>query len=763
MIAARVRAGRWADSAKLMAAARAAEATEGVERAACFMATPANLDDARGLGLYDGAMDGAGPNDSVIVVEGPDADAGLAAAEAVLDPQAGPGGGAADALSRRPRSMLAARGDLALISVPGEYAALEAHKALGAGMDVMLFSDGVTLEDEIALKRRARGLGRLVMGPGCGTAMLDGIGLGFANVVAAGPVGIVAAAGTGAQEVMVLVERAGSGISNCYGTGGRDLHEEVGAITAIDAIARLRDDPSTQVILCVSKPPSPAVASHVLDFLAGSGKPAAACFVGGGVAPRDGVEVVSTLEEAALAAARLAGVVRPSVDDPGARAQAEWSSGGAVRGLFSGGTLCSEASAILADLLGDVCSNAPAGIGPEARGRRGAGGPRGARPGRGGVHPRPAAPHDRPRGARRPAGRGGRRPGRGRAAARRRARLLEPPRSGGRAGAGDPHRAAGPPAAGRGGPRAGHRGRSPGALPPGGHPARPGGAAPADERRRRPAGGRRRRVRIRLLTYSTKPRGGVVHALCLAEELTARGHDAELWALSPDGARFFREPKAPVHLVPVEKREDEDVETRILRYAATLAEGLREAGPADLHHAEDCLSARSLLALRAEGRVPAVIRTVHHVDAFTSPVLEECQRASIQDVDHVLCVSRFWADILRDDFGVAARRGGQRRERGGLRGARHLPRRGRRADGLGRPAGGAERRRGGAAQGQPHPAGRLRRGPRAPGPGRAAGGGRRRDAVRLRRLPRRLGRGRRRARPDGAPGPRARRPRPTWP
>ncbi len=361
MIAARVRAGRWADSAKLMAAARAAEATDGVERAACFMATPANLDDARQLGLYDGAMDGAGPNDSVIVVDGPDADAGLAAAEAVLDPQAGPGGSAADALTRRPRSMLAARGDLALISVPGEYAALEAHKALGAGMDVMLFSDGVSLEDEIALKRRARGLGRLVMGPGCGTAMLDGVGLGFANVVAPGPVGVVAAAGTGAQEVMVLVERAGSGISSCYGTGGRDLHEEVGAITAIDAIARLRDDPGTQVILCVSKPPSPAVASHVLDFLSGSGKPAAACFVGGGVAPRNGVEVVSTLEEAALAAARLAGVVRPSVDDGGARAKAEWSSGGAVRGLFSGGTLCSEASAILADLLGDVCSNAPAG------------------------------------------------------------------------------------------------------------------------------------------------------------------------------------------------------------------------------------------------------------------------------------------------------------------------------------------------------------------------------------------------------------------
>ncbi|MGD9570583.1 MAG: MSMEG_0565 family glycosyltransferase [Thermoleophilia bacterium] len=161
-------------------------------------------------------------------------------------------------------------------------------------------------------------------------------------------------------------------------------------------------------------------------------------------------------------------------------------------------------------------------------------------------------------------------------------------------------------------------------------------------------------MRIRIVTYSTKPRGGVVHALHLAEALAGRGHDAELWALSPDGARFFREPRVPAHLVPVDRRPGEDVEPRILRYAATLAEGLRAAGPADVHHAEDCLSARSLLALRAEGRVPAVVRTIHHVDDFASPVLQECQRASIEDVDHRICVSDWWAGVLRRDHGMDA-------------------------------------------------------------------------------------------------------------
>lgn len=159
-------------------------------------------------------------------------------------------------------------------------------------------------------------------------------------------------------------------------------------------------------------------------------------------------------------------------------------------------------------------------------------------------------------------------------------------------------------------------------------------------------------MRIRIATYSTKPRGGVVHALSLAEALADRGHDVELWALSPDGATFFREPRVQVCLVPVERREDEDIESRILRYADVLAEGMRAAGPADINHSEDCLSARSMLALRTEGRIDAIVRTIHHVDAFTSPVLLECQRASILDVDHRLCVSQHWAERIFEEFGV---------------------------------------------------------------------------------------------------------------
>ncbi len=357
MTAVSVRAGRWADSAKMMAAARAAEALEGVERAFCFMGTPANREEAASLGMGGPEVEAAGPDDLVIVVSGEEAEAGLAAAEDLLDRGPAASGDGAAATARAARSLTGIEADLAVISVPGEYAALEAHKALGAGMDVLLFSDGVTLEDEVGLKRRAHDLGRIVMGPGAGTAIVDGVALGFANVVRPGTVGVVAAAGTGAQEVTVLLDRAGAGVSQCYGTGGRDLYDDVGAITALDAIARLAADPGTEVIVCVSKPPSPVVAEGVLRALAACGKPAVACMVGGGAPPVEGVTVAATLEEAALTAAALAGHAVAPPDPP----RPDWVSGRAVRGLFSGGTLCSEAAAILAERLDKVWTNVPAG------------------------------------------------------------------------------------------------------------------------------------------------------------------------------------------------------------------------------------------------------------------------------------------------------------------------------------------------------------------------------------------------------------------
>lgn len=161
-------------------------------------------------------------------------------------------------------------------------------------------------------------------------------------------------------------------------------------------------------------------------------------------------------------------------------------------------------------------------------------------------------------------------------------------------------------------------------------------------------------MRVRIATYSAMPRGGAVHARCLAEALYARGLDVELWVLTIEGSGLAVGPGVATHQVPLRPASGESVADRVDRAAATLAVALREVPPADVHHAQDLLSARALLALRADGLVPHVVRTVHHVEAFEDRFLEECQRASIQDVDRCIAVSGFWADRLQDEFGVQA-------------------------------------------------------------------------------------------------------------
>ncbi|MBO0873628.1 MAG: protein FdrA, partial [Pseudonocardia sp.] len=254
--------------------------------------------------------------------------------------------------------------NLAVISVPGDYAALEAHKALSAGLHVLLFSDNVPVDAEIELKERAARLGLLVMGPGAGTAVLGGTCLGFANVTRPGRIAVVAAAGTGAQEVASLVDRWGVGVSRIIGLGGRDLSEAVGGRMASVAVRGLATDPDTDVILLVSKPPAPDVARRVIAEAAG--KPLVAALIGVAAefpAPT-GVVVTRTLEAGAAAAVRLAGKAVPDVAeglvervrslagslDPGRTL---------VRGLFSGGTLCYESLVVLATALGPVYSNTP--------------------------------------------------------------------------------------------------------------------------------------------------------------------------------------------------------------------------------------------------------------------------------------------------------------------------------------------------------------------------------------------------------------------
>jgi FdrA protein len=368
--AARVQRGRYVDSVELLAVTRTMRQSEGVEFAAAVMATPANVDELREQGFSGDDLAAATPNDLVLAVRATDAtlvaDA-LERGEKALAPAVSPA--AAGQSEGPPRSVRQAVDELvdanvAIVSVPGPFAALEAHDALAAGLDVLLFSDNVSVDEEIALKDHAARAGRLVMGPGAGTAILGGCGLGFANSVAPGRVGVVAAAGTGAQEVMVLLDQWGEGVSHVIGVGGRDLSAAVGGRSARRAIQAIENDPGTDVVLLVSKPPSPDVAAAVVS--AAATKPLVAALVG--------LTPGTTVDGAAAVSSTLEGGVARVVELRGGRPPSDWSAWRrsversveglspdrvAVRGLFSGGTLCYEALTLLQPLIGPVWSNTP--------------------------------------------------------------------------------------------------------------------------------------------------------------------------------------------------------------------------------------------------------------------------------------------------------------------------------------------------------------------------------------------------------------------
>jgi len=352
----RVLPNRYADSVRLMSIAREVRGLPGVDHCEVAMGTAGNLEALAALGVHADA----GPGDVVVAVsagEGAREDA-LAAAERGLT-AAETGGPHAGEGDPPPRSLPAAAGrladaNLALVSVPGDYAALEAQRALSRGMHVFLFSDHVTVEDEVELKRRAAGRGLLVMGPGCGTAMLGGVGLGFANVVRRGPVGIVAAAGTGAQETACLVDAAGLGISHIVGVGGRDLSSEVGGTMFRAGMRLLADDDETETLLLVAKSPAPDAIRLLADEMP-AGKRVVAAFVGTRTADVP-FELHPTLEAGALAAA---GAPAPGCDDLESAVDERrgLSAGRSVLGLFSGGSLAHEAVTILEAELGPVAGN----------------------------------------------------------------------------------------------------------------------------------------------------------------------------------------------------------------------------------------------------------------------------------------------------------------------------------------------------------------------------------------------------------------------
>jgi succinyl-CoA synthetase alpha subunit len=363
----------YRDSVSLMQLSARLDKLPGVTQASAIMASENNLALLREAGLLGAAVE-AGPNDLLIALAGESdaaVEAALAAAESALREKVATGDG--DGPRRQPprsiemglTAMVGA--NLALISTPGDYAAAEAMKALRLGLNVLLFSDNVSLDREVALKRYAREHDLIVMGPDCGTAIINGIPIGFANVVRRGDIGAVAASGTGLQQVTCLIDRLGKGISQAIGTGGHDLHREVGGLSMLQGLAALAEDKDTRVIVLISKPPAEEVAGSVLEAAARAGKPVVVNFLGADpkLAQRPSLHMAGTLEDAALAAVALAdgrtvdGAAReaPTIAVPDSLAPGQRY----IRGLYSGGTFCYEASLLIGERLRPVHSNTPVG------------------------------------------------------------------------------------------------------------------------------------------------------------------------------------------------------------------------------------------------------------------------------------------------------------------------------------------------------------------------------------------------------------------
>ena len=349
---------RYFDSVFLMRISHALEQLPDVGRAIVAMGTRANLDSLKAVGFaLDESASPIHPSDLVIAIEAESDDAIDAAEGRARALLAGEAFGEVDgrAGGERPATIaeaiaLDADLNLALISVPGAYAAREARQALRHGLHVMLFSDNVSVEDEIALKEEAIRRGLMMMGPDCGTAILGGAPLGFANAVRRGRIGIVGASGTGIQEISSLVHRLDGGISQAIGTGGRDLSGPVAARMTRFGIAALASDPETDVLVVVSKAPEPVVAGRVLDALRGAEKPAVVRFVTEGArAPEGSIRFAESLAEAAELACAAAGLSTPaSGDRAGGSLPVEAlpkgvTASGRIRGLFCGGTLAQEA------------------------------------------------------------------------------------------------------------------------------------------------------------------------------------------------------------------------------------------------------------------------------------------------------------------------------------------------------------------------------------------------------------------------------------
>ncbi len=368
-----IRKNEYHDSVFLMRTARTISEQEGVVDAAAFMGTEKNKTLLADMGFGDVEISDAASSDLIIAVK---ADSRLVLDEVFENTEQWLVSETKLSRELNPRTLNEAaarqpRANLAVISVPGEYAAREAKQALENGLNVFLFSDNVSVENELDLKKNAREKGLIVMGPDCGTAIIGGIGIGFANAVRRGPIGVIGASGTGIQEFTTLVHQSGSGISQAIGTGGRDLSDEIGGLSTLSALSALESDSETKVIGILAKPPGSTSLCRLGARINACPKPVVTCILG---TEEDLHETISqahharTLEEAAFLAVQVAaGNSKPSyepalsefeqfVQEDRSRLKQEQKY---IRGLFAGGTFCYQAQQVLRESGIKTFSNAP--------------------------------------------------------------------------------------------------------------------------------------------------------------------------------------------------------------------------------------------------------------------------------------------------------------------------------------------------------------------------------------------------------------------
>lgn len=371
-----IRKNTYYDSVKLMLISKDVKKIEGVHEALVGMGTDLNKELSENLNLISDEIKELGPNDFFITVLADDnveietiveeADRLLNEKKSDSDSDYMPPT-LNSALEHSPES------NIAIISVAGEYAAAEARNALNKGLHVMIFSDNVKVEDERSLKELAVSKGLLMMGPDCGTAIINNIPLAFANVIKKGGIGVVGASGTGIQETTVLIHKLGEGVSQVIGTGGRDLSLEVGGLMMLQGLDALVQDPETKVILLISKPPAKEIEEKILAKVKEIKKPVVVSFIGGEkeLIEKHGAVAAISLEDAARkSVALLKGEevkdfdgftmdmdkIEKIVNDETGKLGKEQKY---LRAMYTGGTLADECMKLLSPVIGDMYSNIP--------------------------------------------------------------------------------------------------------------------------------------------------------------------------------------------------------------------------------------------------------------------------------------------------------------------------------------------------------------------------------------------------------------------